>query len=112
MATAPDPVVETEPNRRFQISLRGRTIELSMEDLGPGDDLVSRQQTGFPVQSFFDETRFGPDSLLILWWMARRKNGETRLKFAEVLAEFPTYKTVTDAGFELELVEEGDSPEV
>jgi hypothetical protein len=111
MAKAPPPgKTINEASRRFRITLGGETRELSLTDLGPGDDLVARQQTGIPVQPFFEEDRFGPDSLLILWWMARRKNGEKRLKFSEVLAEFPSYAAIEAADPEMVMVED-DSPE-
>jgi len=112
MAKAPKTRKEQEPARvAIQISCRdadGSPVEKSLylSDLGPQDDLVARKQTGFPVTPFLEQEAFGADSLLILWWMARRKDGEGDLRFDEVLAEFPSYQSLNDADFKVEAVEE------
>lgn len=108
MATAPTPGAATPgPAKTFRMTLSGKTLELDTTQLGPGDDLVSRQQTGFPVTGFLDQAAIGADSLLILWWMARRKNGEPALTFAEVLLEFPSYQAIADANPDLTVAEAG-----
>jgi hypothetical protein len=85
-----------------------RAYTLHISDLGPHDDLVSRRETGLPVTPFFAEERFGMDSLLIMFWMARRKNGEDRLRFEQVVEEFPTYESISEADFKVEAIEEID----
>ena len=62
---------------------------LRSSELGPGDDLVSRQQTGYPVGHFLET--FSSDSMVVVIWMARRKSGEPNLSFQAVLADYPTY---------------------
>lgn len=90
----------------IRITLKGSTYTLHVGDLGPQDDLVARKQVGLPVTPFFAEDRFGMDSLLIIYWMARRKNGEPNLLFQSILDEYPTYESVTDAGFKIEALED------
>ena len=75
-------------------------------DLGPADDLAARRETGFPVSPFFEQERFGSDSLLVLYWTARRKSGEPGLRFAEVLEMFPNMQAIEDAKFEIKAIEE------
>lgn len=118
MAKAPKPgqarrEEEARAARRvaIRIKLGGEEYVLHISDLGPQDDLVARKQVGLPVTPFFTEDRFGMDSLLMMYWMARRKGGETSLQFQAVLNEYPTYESVTEAGFEIEAIEddgEGD----
>ena len=50
----------------------GKTLELSLGDLGPRDDLISKRETGYPVTAFFGFEQVTTLSVLILWWMARR----------------------------------------
>lgn len=90
----------------MRITLGGRTLTLHTADLGPQDDLVARKETGLPVTPFFAEDRFGMDSLLIVWWMARRKNGgEPNLRFQQVLDEYPSYEAITASEFSIESLE-------
>jgi hypothetical protein len=111
MAKAPPTRTEAEVEAAgkrvaVRITLKGRDpIELSIDDLGPADDLVARKQCGLPVTPFIEGESFGADSLLILWWMARRKEGEANLRFEDVLKEYPTYRDIEAAGFEIEAIE-------
>lgn len=109
MALAPVPGVgkrQTAERSGMRITLGGRTVTLHLADLGPQDDLVARKETGLPVTPYFAEDRFGMDSLLIVYWMARRKNGEPNLRFQHVLDEFPTYNSINESGFSIEALEE------
>lgn len=113
MAKAPTPgkarrqAAREEAERvAIRITLNGESHTLHIRDLGPQDDLVARKQVGLPVTPFFAEDRFGMDSLLIIYWMARRKSGESNLQFQTVLNEFPTYESVTGAGFQIEALED------
>lgn len=81
-----------------------KTYNLSSDELGPGDDLVCRQQTGFPVTHFFDP--FAGDSMTVVIWMARRKSGEPNLGYQAVLADYPTYKSLEGLEAEFDEVED------
>lgn len=84
MAKAPRPgqTPNSETAQRVGLKIRLGDVSkiLHMNDLGPNDDLAARKQTGLPVTPFFEEDKFGADSLLIMWWMARRKDGEPNLR--------------------------------
>lgn len=116
MATAPTPTTAPngtpagEPTRKLKITLGGAERVLDFAEVGPGDDIVARKETGLAISPFLEENTVGADSVLILWWFARRKNGEPRLTFAEVLAEFPTYQALAEAQPEIVMVED-DRPE-
>lgn len=124
MATAPTPGqartdAERDLFRRSGIVLTWgpendrREYVLNLGDLGPGDDVRSRKETGFPVSSFFSEDRFGADSVLVLLWMARVKGGEDRLRFAQVLAEYPTFASIAAQNPQIEeLTDETDVVDV
>lgn len=116
MATAPTPGKKRKQRVGIQITLRGDTRVLHMADLGPQDDMVARKETGMPVSSFIGEDVFALDSVAILWWVACRKSGQPRLKFRDVLKEFPSYAELEDMGdsgdFAIDALEEedGDHP--
>lgn len=81
---------------------------LNLEDLGPEDDLVCRRATGMPISPFFGQDVFGTDSLLMMYWFARRKSGDLNLRYEDLLKTFPTFKSVEDADFEIRGIEETD----
>ncbi len=113
MATAPKPGARKKAEAQrvaLKITLNGESRQLHMSDLGPAGDRVSRAQTGFPVMPYFNGERFGSDSILVLWWMARRKAGEPDLRYDEVEKEFPTYADLEDVEIH-EVIEDDDSPE-
>lgn len=112
MATAPTPGVSrrSEAQRTaLKIKCDDGEWTLHMSDLGPRDDIEARKATGLPVTPYFNDERFGMDSLLIIMWIARRKAGEPRLRFDDVMDEFPTYESLTEKHVEIEAVElDGD----
>lgn len=93
MARAPRPgstASDQETERLgLRITFRDRTLTLHLDDLGPNDDLAARKETGFPVAPFINDDRFSTDSICVLWWMARRKNGERRLRYQDVVKTWP-----------------------
>jgi hypothetical protein len=114
MATAPKPGArrKAEAERSaLKITLNGTTHMLHAADLGPADDRIARAQTGFPVSYYFNQERFGADSVLVLLWTARRKAGEADLRYDEVEKEFPTYADFEALEIEEITDEEDDSPE-
>jgi len=96
-------------SRILRITVGGRAYELDVMQLGPGDDRITRAETGLPVSSIIESSTFGADSLLMLFWLARRKAGETALRYTTVEAAYPTFAAIAAAGFELEEVV--DDPE-
>jgi hypothetical protein len=113
MATAPTPgrgpsaraKEETQKQLAFRIFCEGEEFLLFVDDLGPRDDLISREQTEMPLTHILDSMdEISLDVLLIFYWMARRKSGDHDLHFDDVLERFSTQKAVQDAGFELDIL--------
>jgi|SRR5690606_40488046 hypothetical protein len=84
----------------------GRQYRLSSDELGPADDLVCRQQLGFPAAHFLEH--FSGDSLLVVMWLARRKTGEPNLPFQKVLSKYSTYQALNSLEVEVEGLDEAD----
>lgn len=115
MATAPEPGARRRADQTaefkragLKITLAGETRELYLAALGPADDLVARREVGFPISPFVERGTFGADSVLVLWWMARRKNGEPGLRFADVLEQFPSYAALAAADPEIEELDDDE----
>lgn len=90
----------------FRMTLHDRTVTLDPDRLGPGDAADVRRATGLPLRAFFTDAEdgFDLDTLAVLWWLGRRKNGEPKLKYRTVLYEITGYDVMAD--FTLEVVDE------
>lgn len=102
-----DQQVETELSRRIRITCarENKAYELEFGDLGPREDRISMQQTGFPVSAFFDQERLGALSVLVLWWTMLRRNGKPNLPFAKVEAKYRDNRRFAEAGFTVEVID-------
>jgi len=69
---------------------------LAINLLSMTDKLAVRKATGLPFESFLGEGVFGEDSLVVVWWLARRKNGEAVLSFHEAAEQWPAELTAED----------------
>lgn len=110
MANAPTPGAPAQEVKFFRIRVKDQTLEVSTSPT-IAEKMAVRLATGLPFEAFFahGQQSFGEDSLVVLWWLARRQNGEPRLSFDEVATSWPT---LDDGDLDLTLVEpEGDSPE-
>ncbi len=95
MANAPTPGSRAadEAVRLFlRIRIKDRTLDL-VPTLTMKERFVVRAATGgLPLEAFLPqqtEREFGEDSLFVLWWVARRQNGEPNLAFAQADTEWP-----------------------
>lgn len=124
MATAPTPGVSTRTNAteaaQALITLtidrplttgKGRPIAnthtIAINNIPMKERFICRKATGFPISAFWSEDHIDIDSLVVLWWMARRLNGEASLTIAQAEEEWPF-----DLDFESELhveFDDGDS---
>lgn len=102
-----DQQVESELSRRIRITCaaENKTYELEFGDLGPREDRISMQQTGFPVSAFFDQERLGALSVLVLWWTMLRRNGKPNLPFSKVEAKYRDNRRFAAAGFTVEVID-------
>lgn len=93
MAHAPRPGqarAQDAANRRYRITVKGHTLELAAT-LTLDEKMVVRLATGIPFDQFLlNETRIGEDTVAVLWWLARRANGEPRLAWSTFTAEWET----------------------
>lgn len=111
MATAPR--VQKGKRTGFKITVRGGDpLTISMDDFGPRDSLEVRKATGLALAKLFEGGSFDMDTTAVLWWMARRRNGEDSLTFEEALDEFPTYGEIGTGGDDVLILESvEDDPE-
>jgi hypothetical protein len=104
MATAPrpgtTPLADAERNRTFVITVRGDKSVIRVADLGARDDALVRRETKMAgvekvslmgALSAMDEQTMGLDMICLLWWLGRRKSGDTVQSYGEALDAFPTY---------------------
>lgn len=130
MATAPRPGVSkraeelAESQQLITIEIRrdlthqGRPIErvhrIGIANLPMRERIICRKATGLPLTAFWaSEEQIDLDSIVVLWWMARRMNGEATLTFDQAIADWPDD---LDIETELEIYEgepddEADDPE-
>lgn len=120
MVKAPKPgsLADEKGSRQFlRIRVQERELDF-VPQIALKEKFALRAATGLPIEAFIPsgtEVGFGSDSLFVLWWLARRQNGEANLPFAQAEAEWPDTLTADD--LDLTLVdldgeeEDVDSPE-
>lgn len=88
------------------ITLRGETKHVAPFNLPLGEALAFRKATGgLAVESFWSgSSSIGADSVKMLWWLARRAEGEDRLSLEEVWDQWPN-----DLGPDELIVDVGDA---
>lgn len=115
MATAPTPGAARRAEadaKVIRITKDGKTLEVQPAALSLQERFVIRHATGLPFEAFFTggEDSIGEDSIAVLWWVARRANGEPGLVFSQFVNDW----TFNPEGFDIEVVEddaEDDHPE-
>lgn len=73
---------------------KGRVVPAS-HTLAPAllpmrERLICRKATGLPFESFWSENAIALDSVVVLWWLARRAHGEVTLTFQQADEQWPT----------------------
>jgi len=84
---------------------------LAANNISLGEKEVVLQQTKRSFESWMSEEAQGELSLAVLWWLARRSEGERRLSWSDVKSQWPT--NITDR-VSVDAVDddgESDSPE-
>ena len=102
-----DAQVEAELSKRIRVTCaaENKTHELEFGDLGPREDRISMQQTGYPVSAFFDADRLSALSVLVIWWVMLRRNGQPNLQFSQVESKYRDNRRFAAAGFEVQVIE-------
>jgi len=97
----------------IRMTVAGKTLEVQPAALTLDERFVIRASTnGLPFEAFFagGEQSVGEDSVAVLWWCARRANGEPNLSFRQFVSEW----VFDPENFDIEVVEadpEDPSPE-
>lgn len=121
MASAPTPGVgrrQEEVKAAKQVAtltVKGETHTLALNNIPIRERAAVRKATGLPLEHFFGGVQgnsdlVGLDSFQIMWWLARRADGEPNLTLEQVEAEWP--EGLSDSDVELKVDDpEGDTPE-
>lgn len=120
MAKAPRPGAarrDREADRLITITVRGEESVIRPGDFGPRDDALVRKETKMAqvervslmgAMQAMDEGTIGLDLICLLWWLGRRKAGDTTMSYGDALDAFPTYATAED---EIDFEESADDEE-
>lgn len=65
-------------------------VTLALNLVSMNERMAVRKATGIPYDNFVAEDQIGTDSIMVLWWLGRRANGEPTLSYTDAAAEFPT----------------------
>lgn len=128
MAAAPRPGVskreaQTEADQQVMtITIKrpirhGDRLVAESHRIAPGlvsmrERMICRKATGLPFEAFWVEDRIGLDSLMVLWWLARRANGEATLTYDQAADEFPVDLQADELDVSMDVPDdEADDPE-
>lgn len=95
----------------LKITVRGESHTLALNNIPLQERLIVRKATALPLEAFVGEVedaganKLGLDTLIVLWWLARRADGEWQLTFTKAAEEWPA-----DLDIENDLQVELDSP--
>lgn len=110
--TTPNSVRKKAKRSGFRVTIGDAVYELRSADIGPGDDMLVRRITGYPLSQFLTAGTFGLDSAAVIVWMARRKAGERKLSLQKVLDEMPSFEELDELAendeFEVEPIADFD----
>jgi hypothetical protein len=74
------------------------TVTLAPNNIPMSEKLIVRKATGLPFEAFLaDEDKIGADSVAVMWWLARRANGEPMLTWKQASEDWPTDLKAEDA---------------
>lgn len=112
MATAPRPGASQAKRQGVRLTAGGRVFELELGDLTAEDAHWIRRETDFSLNHIVLTEQFDLDSVAALWLLCRRKEGERKLRFRQVLKEMPAYALAFDEDepfFIIEALESDDA---
>ena len=95
----------------------GRTVDpthtLAINNIPIRERVICRKATGLPMAAYWSgEDRIDLDSVVVLWWMARRLNGEVTLTWDQACDQFPLDLSLDEIEMEAnEPDAEADEPE-
>jgi hypothetical protein len=78
-------------------------VTLAPNNIPMSEKVIVRKATGMPFEAFLgDEDKIGADSVAIMWWLARRANGEPMLTWSQVEKDWPDELTESDIDVEVD----------
>lgn len=112
MASAPVPGRQRQTGSQwFRMTIRDRTLELPV-DVTMQERFAVRAATGVAFENFVEgEAQIGEDSFAVMWWLARRYNGESNLPFKQALSEWVPLKDLDVKEFAFEQIEDDGEDE-
>lgn len=116
MAKAPKPGGEQAPSRvAFKFTVRDETWLVPPPAYLPIKEKIAvRYATGLPYESFIPlgEGAVGEDTLVVLYWLGRRGDGEMNLGFNRAVEDWKLLDVQGgDVNLEFVDIADGDSPE-
>lgn len=109
MATAPKPgsldeaggAVRPKSGSFFRLRMGGTTLEMPTA-IPFKEKFAVRAATGLPLGQFWGgQFKIDEDSFMILWWLARRHNGERTLSLEALMSTWPEDLSEDDVGFDV-----------
>lgn len=121
MASAPRPGGAGTSKAVEQVEAAKTVMKIRIGDHAPvtiapgliplGEKLIVRKALGLPFEAFAgDDDHIGEDSIAVMWWLARRANGEPMLTWTQVEADWPSGLTPDDIDVDVS-DGEGEDPE-
>lgn len=117
MAKAPRPgkTQATKTARRMMSIRIGEhpSVSIAPNNVPMGERLICRKATGFPFEAFWSgEDQVALDSVVVMWWLARRANGEPMLTWTQAQADLPEELEPDDIDLDLDDGTDDDDDEV
>lgn len=98
----------------LRITVEGKTLDMPAT-FTLKEKMAVRLATGLPFEAFVgtNSKQVGEDSLAVLWWLARRRNGEPALAWEQAEAQWPANVNVDQLALEVIDDEDGvdETPE-
>lgn len=89
------------------------THRLAINNIPIRERVICRKATGLPLAAYWSgEDRIDLDSVVVLWWIARRMNGEATLTFDQAADQFPLDLGIDEIDMAIDAPDaEDDDPE-
>lgn len=98
----------------FKITLYDEVLVLNFADIGPMDEQIFESQTKKTLSEVLEKLDHTPNVAALVWF-ARRKRGERKLIYRQVLRDFPTRMELaemfTDGTFDLDFIDGSEDEE-
>ena len=94
--------------RTITLHVRGAEFTLAPDNVSIAEKSIIRKAIGCSYEVMLSPENKGEEQLVMLWWIARRGDGEVGLTWARALEEWPSDLTPEEFA---DMVTEGDATE-